>query len=394
MNKRPVIVISATRFFQGGTLVIVKECLKFLSVHYSATHTIKALVYKKELYEDEGIRGIEWVEFPNSRKSVFHRLYDEYINFYRLSKAWQPVLWLSLQDSTPRVKARVKVVYYHNPLLLKPKAFKLWKHQFRLEILRLLYKYVYTKGIGTNDFVITQQTVIADYLLKTYRLDIRKVWVFPPTDYLLNQGNSQHLVRQKEDIQTVKDNATSFNGTNPNPYTFIFPATAFYYKNQAVIIEACRILQKQNPGLAYRVVLTIDGTENKYVQKLVSKARKGLSQIAFIGFINRTELFNYYYEADCMIFPSFLESWGLPLTEFAGLNKPIICADLPYGRSTLAGYNKVAYFDPTDANLLANLMENAICRTLNFHLTKTLAVTGFHYLGSWKECFDLLLRQR
>lgn len=392
MNKRPVIVISATRFFQGGTLVIVKECLKFLSEYYSATHTIKALVYKKALYEDDDVQGVEWVEFPKSRNSAFHRLYDEYINFYKLSKTWQPELWLSLQDSTPRVRATVKAVYYHNPLLLKPKALKLWKHQPRLEALRLLYKYIYTKGIVSNDFVITQQPVIAAYLLKTYRLETGKLKVFPPTDYLLKHKNSPDVDSKQGDTQTLKDINSSFQEADTKPYTFIFPATAFYYKNHTVIMEACRILQKQSPGLVYRVFLTIDGSENNYVKKLVANGRKDFPQVAFVGFLKREALFEYYMEADCMIFPSFLESWGLPLTEFAGLNKPILCANLPYGRSTLAGYDKAVFFDPTNANQLANLMIQATSHSLDFHPTKTTVEADFHYIRTWKECFELLLK--
>ena len=392
MSKRPVIVISATRFFQGGTLVIVEECLKFLSAHYSKTHTIKALVYKKTLYDTKSMEGIEWVEFPKSRKSIIYRLYHEYIKFYKLSKAWKPMLWLSLQDSTPRVMATISAVYFHNPLLLKPKSLKLWNQQPRLEILRLLYKYIYTQRIGTNDFVITQQSAIAAYLTKAYGLDRKKVWVFPPVDYLLKKNKVQEPGLPKS-APTAITQAIDLpvKSVEITPYTFIFPATAFYYKNHAVIIEACRILQKQNPGIAYRVLLTLDGSENKYVQKLVENVRKELPQIMFLGFIKRDLLFNLYNEADCMIFPSFLESWGLPLTEFAGLNKPIICADLPYGRATLAGYHQAIYFDPTNPHELAHLMLQAAEKTLRFHATEVAGQAEFPYLHTWKECFELLL---
>lgn len=373
MNPRPVIVISATRFFQGGTLVIVNECLKFLSTQYCSTHHIKALVYKKGLYDD--IPGVDWVEFPNSRKSFFNRLSDEYIRFNRLSKKWRPILWLSLQDSTPRVKADIKAVYYHNPLLLKPKGLKLWKYQPRLAVLRLLYKYIYTKGIDTNDFVITQQPAIAAYLLKTYHLSKDKVWVFPPVDYLIEKKTLER------DTLIPPD----------KPYTFIFPATAFYYKNHALIIEACGLLSEIN--LDFKVLLTIDGSENNYVQNLVSRAKEHFPQIEFLGFMSREKLFTYYQAADCMIFPSFLESWGLPLTEFAGFDKPILCADLPYGKSTLAGYKKAAFFDPVNALTLAAKMEDAIRGKLRFKAANLGDPDLFSQrtMWSWAECFALLL---
>lgn len=389
MNCRPVIVVSATRFFQGGTLVVVAECLKFLSARYGHSHAIKALVYKKSLYAemDEQLKTlpfIEWIEFPDARTSVFNRLYHEYIKFNRLSKAWQPELWLSLQDSTPRVQARSRAVYYHNPLLLMPKGTgKLWRYQPRLALLRLLYRYIYTSGIASNDFIITQQEGIADYLQKTYRLTADRIRVFPPTAFLLTTTPPEPADARRPPV------ADSSRG-----YTFIFPATAFYYKNHQVIIDACRQLVRTTTnagGLNFRVLLTIDGTENSYVRKLAKRAQQRLPQIEFLGFLKREQLFEYYKEADCMIFPSLLESWGLPLTEFAGLRKPILCADLPYGRSTLEGYDLVHFFDPMDALKLAAAMEAAITGRLRFDSPDGLSVPKFLTIKTWGACFDLLL---
>lgn len=380
MSPKPVIVISATRFFQGGTLVIVGECLKFLSAQYSATHTIKALVHKKHLYEP--ISNIEWIEFPDSRKSVVNRLYDEYIRFNRLSKKWQPVLWLSLQDSTPRVNATVRAVYFHNPLLLKPRWLQLWKHQPRLEVLRLLYRYVYTRGIDRNDFVIAQQESIASYLWRSYHLEKEKVWVFPPTAYLFKSEKRNNAGSGKIGFDAE---------TAVQPYTFIYPATAFYYKNHTLLLNACRLVGER--GLNFRIWLTIDGTENRYIKKLVVIAQKELPQIQFLGFLNREDLFGYYDQADCLVFPSLLESWGLPLTEFATYGKPVLCADLAYGRSTMSAvnYTGVAYFDPVDAQELARKMTEAIEGRLVFDNEQGQSKIAFQQMTNWADCFNELL---
>lgn len=47
-----------------------------------------------------------------------------------------------------------------------------------------------------------------------------------------------------------------------------------------------------------------------------------------------------------MIFPSRIETWGLPITEFMPYNKPMLLADLPYAHETAAGANQVAFFNP------------------------------------------------
>ena len=222
---------------------------------------------------------------------------------------------------------------------------------------------------------------------RIYRLKQEKVWVFPPVSFLINAETFNR--KEGAVCEAVLPPCTS----GRQPYTFIFPATAFYYKNHAVILEACRLLAGQHP--AFKVWLTIDGTENKYVKGLVARAKKSIPQIEFLGFVNREDLFRYYTAADCMIFPSLLESWGLPLTEFACLGKPIICADLPYGRATLAStpHDFVAYFDPTDATALAEWMSLAIRGKLVCQATDIPIAHPFGRMHTWEECFRLLLNE-
>lgn len=374
MAEKPIIVISATRFFQGGTIVIVNDCLRFLSAHLANNYRIKALVYKKELYED--LPGIEWETFPKSRNSIGYRLYYEYLYFRKLSKKWQPALWLSLQDSTPNVKTAVQAVYFHNPLLLKPDSLKLWEHQFRLSMLWLLYKHVYTNGMNRNNFVFTQQEHIADYLATNYIRDPKqKLRVFPPKTALVEE--MCQFERTLEKCDSIETDGI---------YTFIFPATAFFYKNFQLILSAAEILEEK--GLSFKVLLTIDGTENSYAKELVQSA-KSLKSTRFLGFLERTDLIPLYKKADCMIFPSYLESWGLPLTEFSQLGKPVLCADLHYGREALASYDKVSFFDPDNDDQLAALMEATILGHLEFqpHAFQQ----KWPRIHNWAECFALLL---
>ena len=90
-----------------------------------------------------------------------------------------------------------------------------------------------------------------------------------------------------------------------------------------------------------------------------------------------------------MIFPSLLETWGLPLSEFALQHKPILCADLLYSKETLANYGKVKFFDPYNPEMLAAFMLQAIKRELVFDDNE------FNYpepvIHSWKEMFDKIL---
>ncbi|ANI89827.1 hypothetical protein A9P82_11315 [Arachidicoccus ginsenosidimutans] len=362
MNEKPLIVISAVRYFRGGTIVIVDDCLEYVSKHLSQIYRIKVLVYQKEkfIHHDE----IEFVEFPKARHSLFFRLYYEYFLFKKLSAKWKPKLWLSLQDTTPNVTAEIQAVYFHNPLLILKKLRKTVTIQPRLIGIWFLYKTIYKSGITKNKYVVVQQKQWQDVLQKTYHLSASKLLIFPP----------------KISPYPVEKTETSI-------YTFIFSATALAHKNFKIVCEACMLLNKKTD--LYKVLLVISGTENKYINKL--KKQYKLPQLQFKKFSGRSDLFQYYNQSNCMIFPSLLETWGLPLSEFAMQNKPIICANLPYAKETLANYEKVKFFNPYDAQELENYMFAAINDKLSFDKNP------FQYsqpvIQNWEELFSKLLTE-
>lgn len=58
--------------------------------------------------------------------------------------------------------------------------------------------------------------------------------------------------------------------------------------------------------------------------------RRGLQNIHFIGLKSKEKLDDIYRnETDALIFPSKLETWGLPLSEAKEFKLPILSADLP-----------------------------------------------------------------
>ena len=63
-----------------------------------------------------------------------------------------------------------------------------------------------------------------------------------------------------------------------------------------------------------------------------------------------------YLESDCLIFPSKLETWGLPLSEYRHYEKPIIAADLGYAKEVLSGYHSAYLFNPDDTDDLMNAL--------------------------------------
>ena len=102
----------------------------------------------------------------------------------------------------------------------------------------------------------------------------------------------------------------------------------------------------------------LDGEKGAF--ELLYNKYKDTKNIRFTGLIPHEKIDEYYQISDCMIFPSKLETWGLPISEYATYNRPIIAADLPYAYETAAGHDLTAFFNPDNPEELAELMLNAM----------------------------------
>ena len=91
-----------------------------------------------------------------------------------------------------------------------------------------------------------------------------------------------------------------------------------------------------------------------------------------------------------MIFPSKLETWGLPITEFKETGRPILLADMPYAHETIGTYDRVAWFPADDANSLAKLMVGII-RGETVTGTEQQVAIEHPYAMNWTELWRLLL---
>jgi glycosyltransferase involved in cell wall biosynthesis len=61
-----------------------------------------------------------------------------------------------------------------------------------------------------------------------------------------------------------------------------------------------------------------------------------------------------YAEANCLLFPSRLETWGLPITEAKQNDLPLFVADLAYAHETVGDYKQADFIDVDDHVELAN----------------------------------------
>lgn len=368
---RKTIVISAVNLIEAGTLAILRDCLSFLS-EYAKEQDIEviAVVYDKSLVPFDNIQFIE-TKWP--KKRWINRLWFEYVSLNKISKQIGSVdLWFSLHDTTPSVKAVRRAVYCHNSF-----SFYKWKVNDlifapKIALFAIFTRFIYKPNITKNNFLVVQQEWFRKGLSKMFSIDPRKIIVFPP-----NIQDQEGPREQYTDL--VK------------PYKFIFAASPNSHKNFEVICRAVEIL-KRNKIEGFQVTITLKGNENKYA-KWLFKQWGHLKEINFIGFVSPAILNGLYEQSHCMIYPSKVESWGLPISEFKSFNRPILLADLPYSHETASGAIKTYYFSPDNPEELASAMEKLIKGDETFLIRSPQTLYNDPKASNWSELFNVLLNQ-
>lgn len=144
--------------------------------------------------------------------------------------------------------------------------------------------------------------------------------------------------------------------------TFFYPASDLLYKNHKVIIDACLKLKLQNIN-EYRVFFTLKGDENEHISGLKEDCIRNQLNIEFIGHLNREKVYDFYCKS-ILLFPSYVETFGLPLLEAKLVGAPIIASDMPFSHEILDNYDQVTYFEAFDSDKLAYLMMILINKTI------------------------------
>src|SRR5690606_11531500 len=123
--------------------------------------------------------------------------------------------------------------------------------------------------------------------------------------------------------------------------------------------------------------------------KEIIKKYGPIKQIKFVGRIERSAVFEYYKKSWGLIFPSRLESWGVPISEYKPFNKPIVVSDLPYAKETVGKYEKVKFFNPTDSKELARILKTLILRqSVAFDETESV-IYNEPCANNWEEMFGI-----
>ena len=183
-------------------------------------------------------------------------------------------------------------------------------------------------------------------------------------------------------------------GLAPGPIVLTV-GTRKRHKNLLRLIEAMPAVLEVRPD----ATLVLAGNPTAHEQELHQAAdRLELRRsVAFLPFVDASELEGLYAAADCFILPSTNEGFGLPLLEAMGRGVPVACSAIS-ALPEVAG-EAARYFDPADiGQIAAAIIEVLTDRTLRERLSElgsqrerqltwqaTASATLWSYAQAWRS---------
>ncbi len=336
-----VLVVDVAAEYGGAISVLhsfIEEARKYPTIEWTF------LVSKPTQDFDES-DNVFFVSLPWVKKSWFHRLYFDFIYLnhkvdvhnYDGVVSLQNTLFLKNKNKTPSYLLIHHPVQFYNGFLnvLTIEGLKMF---VRKHFIGLLIK-LSSKRV---DVIFAQTKWMQEHINN---------WV---------DGSRIRLIRMDN---FMPDTFEWFDATKWNK-GFIYPVHSGYAKNHIQIVRALIKMKKRKTELP-KIMFTINVDENRTSKKLYNNVKQHNLPIEFIGKLDQSKLFNLL-RSNVMLFPSKLETFGLPLLEARLLQTPIVSINLPYAEEILRGYER-AYFFNTDDELI-NILDRLIStENIRFH---------------------------
>ena len=270
------------------------------------------------------------------KQNWLSRLYFDFIGAKKIVKKYNIEKVISFQNTMPRLDKCFKILYMHQAIpFQKEKKFSfLKKKEFNLAIRQHLIGYLIKRSLLKSDKIIVQTNWIKKAIIRECSIDKDKIKVVVPRVLLNNNNNSK-----KCEINNDK---------------FFYPTSDYVYKNNELVEKVATKLIEDGIN-DFQIDLTIDG--------------KNCNNINYIGRIDKERLLEKY-RTSILIFPSYIETLGLPILEAKKVGTIILASDTEFSHELLDDYENAYFFNPFKYEELYELIKKCIMKDIEIKKIK------------------------
>lgn len=347
----PVTVVNATALEHSGGLTILRQFIDAIPPGSG-----EYIVFVSSRIEIRSSRDtIHIVPVANVKSLGKRFLWDVYgIKRWLKKHRIRPDVSLSLQNTNFLTGYDIpNYIYYHQSIPFFPHTWSIFRKEERtLWFYKTIYPCFVRLLLNRRTGIFVQLEFIKKRFAGYFRVAEERIHVIAPRIEL--SGYTKSVLKLPA-----------------NKINLFYPATAHFYKNHAVLADALKRIKKG----AFRLYLTCSETE--------VTIDAGGEEIIYTGVLSREQMVAMYRAADALLFPSYIETYGLPLIEAASAGLPVLAADLPYAREVLKGYEGAVFIPYGDPQAWAIEIQNLI-------KGKRYALFEPRKKSSWTDLFKII----
>jgi glycosyltransferase involved in cell wall biosynthesis len=342
LKSKKKFIIYAPGVNTGGGLILLKSLIQSFP---NKTNIVLYLDYKiSNLIKVSKNFKIYWI-----KKNLISRLYFEY-KLFSLTRKNDTVF--TFTSIPPLFKLSGHVISYHqNSILLQKTTHKFFsKKKELIFILKRNFSLIFKKNI--QEYIV--QTKSMKKKLKFFFGNKIKVRILP----FIKQSSKINLKKKRDG--------------------FVYVADGNDHKNHNNLLNAWSLLGKL--GIKPKLFLTLDKCNENLIRKIDHLCQNENLKIINLEQISHDRLFEIYRSSQALIFPSFYESFGLPLVEATQIKLPIIASNLKY---VFEVCNPDEIFDPQSSYSIMNAVRRFITKKQSTkRISKKKNITKFKYLNA------------
>lgn len=342
-------IVNALRIHSGGGLVYVSflhnqidKKNNFIFLDYRIKHKLKKFNYARTIYIKNNLSG--WCLIFLLRSKFYMKNLIDYKLFNKSNKlseycinGYPPFIRF------PFVKSKISILCQNKLIFTSDiKYFNFFQKMKYLYFYRILF----VLCLKNNDNLIVQtQTMkkIVKYKFQNQNVYLEdKYWRNLEISNFFNGLNNS----ENKNIKEIKSPIPNFIESQ---LTFFYPSAFYPYKNHKNLIYAFKEISK-NFGNKIQLILTLSKDDLPY-------SMRSFNFIYYTGKLNIIDIHEIYQRVDFLIFPSLLESLGLPLIEAKLYDLPIICSRRDYVFDVC---KPLLTFDPENIDEIRKSIQEAV----------------------------------
>lgn len=316
------IVVNDIAASSGGAMSVLRDLYNFIKENDKENEWIFLL---GDHYLEETERIMVHI-MKKVKKNWINKLKFDLFTGKKYIKSLNPDVVFSMQNIITFGLDIPQIVYIHQSIpFQKVKRFSFFKSsERRLAVYQHVIGRIIVESARRADKVIVQ----TDWMKRALccRANIKEEKVF-------------HIYPSIGDFSIYRRNEAF------NKNSFFYPTSKDVYKNNHCIYEAAAILIKRGIQ-GFNVTMTTLSEGN-------------FPAVTYIGRIPRDRVIAEYNKGT-LIFPSYIESFPLPLEEARQLGTLVLASDCEFSREILDGYKNAYFFNPFKPEELATLMAHII----------------------------------